>query len=677
MKSSLRAAFAASLVSVFASGVFAADLPVANKLAEGLSNPESVAVGVSYAKQFPVYTTVVAEIGVFGQDGDGKITVVKGSEKTPLAEGLDDPKGLAFVNEQLFVADKNKVWRVGPKGGKEIFAAPEAFPVVPKFLNDLAADEAGNLYVSDSGDLKGAEGAVYRIAADGKVTTVVDAKNPKVKTPNGLLTDGPEHLLVLDFGSGELNRISLKDGSFELVADGLEGGDGITRDFDGNIYVTQWSKGVLSILRGGKGPAVPYGPKFEQSSDLTLNTKTGQLLVPDMKAGTLTGVSIVSAVPTDIDETPIEGVAIKPVFEKLEAEVTRPIVITGAGDAGGRLFVASQLGNIYVLDSVAGGKGPDDASEPKLWFDFQSHVTYKDTENEEGFLGLAFHPKFKENGQFFVFYTKKDAPPHTSVISRFKVSASDPSKADPASEEELLRVPQPYWNHNGGTLAFGPDGMLYIALGDGGLFNDPEGNGQNLATLNGSILRIDVDKRDEGKTYAVPSDNPFVGHKGAQPEIWAYGIRNIWRLSFDRVTGTCWAADVGQDIWEEINIVTRGGNYGWKMREGMHRFRPEGSLPDAKYIEPIWEYHHDIGRSITGGFVYRGKALPELEGCYIYGDYVSGRIWALKYDDKAKKVLSNRPIKGNVAPIVSFGEDESGELYFTTVGNLFFKFVKK
>jgi len=672
MISSLRASLAAApMLLALVSPAAALDVPKANKLAEGLVNPESVIVGVSYAKQFPVYTTFVAEIGEFGKDGDGKITIISGAKKETLAEGLDDPKGMAFVNEQLFVADKTKIWRVGPKGGKEVFAPAEAFPVAPKFLNDLVADDAGNLYSSDSGDLKGAEGAVYKISPDGKVTTVVDSKNPKVKTPNGLLTDGPDHLLVLDFAGGELNRLSLKDGLFELVADGLKGGDGITRDFDGNLYVTQWSEGVLSILRGGKGPAVPYGPKFQASADLTLNTKSGQLLVPDMKAGTLTGVSIVSAVPTDVDESPPAGVGIKPVFEKLEEEVRRPIVITGAGDGSGRLFVASQLGNVYVLDKA------DDAAEPKLWFDFQSHVTYKDNENEEGFLGMAFHPKFKENGQFFVFYTKRDAPPHTSVVSRFKVSAADPTKADPASEEELFRVPQPYWNHNGGTLSFGPDGMLYIALGDGGAFNDPHGNGQNLGTLNGSILRIDVDKRDEGKAYAVPSDNPFVGQKGAQPEIWAYGIRNIWRLSFDRLTGTCWAADVGQDIWEEINLITRGGNYGWKLREGMHRFRPEGSLPDPKLIEPIWEYHHDIGRSITGGFVYRGKEVPELEGHYVYGDYVSGRIWALKYDEKSKRVVANRPIAGNVAPVVSFGEDESGELYYTTVGNLFFKFVKK
>lgn len=642
--------------------------PVVTPLAKGLVNPESVAVGVSYAKQFPQFTVVVSEIGEFGKDGDGKVTIIKGAEKTTLADGLDDPKGLAFVGEQLFVADKTKVWRVGPKGGKEVFAAAEAFPVPPKFLNDIEVDAAGNLYVSDSGDLKGGEGAVYKIASDGKVSTVLDSKNPAVRAPNGLLMVGTDQLLVLDFFSGELNRLNLADGKLEKVADGLEGGDGLTADFDGNVYVTQWSKGILSLLRGGKGPVEKYGPSFTASADLCLNPKTGQLLVPDMKAGTLVGVSIVSAVPTDVDVTPLAEVKIAPAFEKLE-EIARPIDITHAGDGSGRLFVASQLGNIYTI-----AKATDDA-EPQVFMEFQPHVSYRDNENEEGLLGMAFHPKFKENGQFFLFYTKKDAPPHTSVISRFRVSSADANKADPATEEELIRIPQPYWNHNGGTLAFGPDGKLYIALGDGGAFNDPHGNGQNLGTLNGSILRIDVDAKDEGLAYAVPKDNPFVGEKGACPEIWAYGIRNIWRLSFDDKTGALWAADVGQDIWEEINLIERGGNYGWNLREGMHKFRANGSGPDPKYIEPIWEYHHDLGRSITGGHVYRGKAVPALEGKYVYADYIRGTVWALDYDVATKKVKSNREISGNVAPVVSFGEDEAGELYFTTTGNRFFRFV--
>ena len=640
--------------------------PTVTSLARGLVKPESVAVGMSIPKLFPVYTVVVSEIGEFNKDGDGKITKINGAEKTTLAEGLDDPKGLVFVGDQLFVTDKTRIWRIGPKGGKEVFVAAEAFPAVPKFLNDIEADAAGTLYVSDSGK-DGAGGAVYAVSTDGKVTTLLDASHEKVKAPNGLLVDGPDHLLVLDFKTGELNRVSLKDKSFEKIADGLEGGDGIARDFDGNLYVTQWSTGVLSILRGGKGPAVPYGPKFKNSADLALNPKSGQLLIPDMSEGTLTAVAIAGATPDDVDASPVTGVKIKPAFPNVE-EITRPIVITHAGDGSGRLFIASQLGNVYVLDKA------DDAAEAKLWFPFQPHVTYKDTENEEGVLSLPFHQKFKENREFFVFYTKKDAPPHTSVVSRFKASA-DCAAADPATEEELLRVPQPFWNHNGGTIAFGPDGKLYVGLGDGGLFNDPEGNGQNLATLNGSILRIDVDAKDPGLGYAVPKDNPFVGQAGARGEIWAYGIRNIWRLAFDRKTGDLWAADVGQDIWEEVNLVTRGANLGWNKREGMHRFRATGSAADPQFTEPVWEYHHDVGKSVTGGSVYRGAKVPALAGAYVYGDYVSGKLWALSYDAAAKRVTANRPIEGNVLPIVSFGEDEAGELYFTTTGNRFFSFT--
>ena len=346
-------------------------------------------------------------------------------------------------------------------------------------------------------------------------------------------------------------------------------------------------------------------------------------------------------------------------------KIRRPIVLTHAGDGSNRVFLASQLGTIYVF--------PDDqdVEEAKLFLDMQKKVTYKDNENEEGFLGMAFHPKYKENGQFFVYYTTSDAP-HTSVISRFRVSKDDPDRADPAFEEELLRIPQPFWNHNGGTIAFGPDGYLYIGLGDGGAANDPQGNGQNLKTLLGSILRIDVDRKSKGKNYGIPKDNPFAApNDDAQDEIYAYGLRNVWRLSFDRETGTQWAADVGQDLWEEIDIIVPGGNYGWNIREGLHKFVPKKAKPQPDepntrkdLIDPIWEYHHDIGKSITGGHVYRGKRLPGLVGYYLYADYVTGQLWALRYDEKQKRVTENRTIAGNVLPVMSFGEDEKGEVYF-------------
>ena len=352
-----------------------------------------------------------------------------------------------------------------------------------------------------------------------------------------------------------------------------------------------------------------------------------------------------------------------------ELRIARPIVVTHANDGSNRLFVASQIGKIYCFENKA------DVTEPNLYLDIEESVRYIDKENEEGLLGFAVHPDYKKNGQFFLFYTTTDEP-HVSVISRFNVSSTDPSKADPDSEVELMRIPQPFWNHNGGTLAFGHDGYLYIALGDGGKANDPFKNGQNLATLNGSILRIDVDKKSKDHNYAIPADNPFVGLKEARPEIYAYGFRNVWRLSFDRETGALYAADVGQNIWEEINIVVKGGNYGWNLREAKHKFGDNGSEASDKLIDPIFEYHHDVGKSITGGHVYRGSAVPSLKGMYMYADYVSGKVWALEHTPSGK-ILGNHEIKSMNLPIITFGEDEQGEVYLTTQlgGGIIYKFA--
>ena len=368
-------------------------------------------------------------------------------------------------------------------------------------------------------------------------------------------------------------------------------------------------------------------------------------------------------------------VSVARAFENLIFE--RPIVVTHANDGSNRVFVAEQEGIIKAF------KNDPDVEEATVFLDIDKRCRYRDDNNEEGLLGYAFHPKFKDNGQVFAYYTTASEE-HTSFVSRFTWSKDDPNKVDASTEEVLMKIPQPYWNHNGGTIAFGKDGYLYIGLGDGGLGNDPHGNGQNLSTMLGAILRIDVDTMDEGKAYAIPKDNPFVDYTvsrrqgktiKAEPEICAYGLRNVWRMAFDRENGKLWAADVGQGLWEEINIVEKGGNYGWNIREAMHWFRPDGNdTKTDKLIDPVWEYHHDVGKSITGGLVYRGKEVPELVGKYVYGDYVTGLLWALEHD--GKKTVANYSLKfeGDKLPIMSFGDDEAGEVYFTTTFGQLYKF---
>jgi glucose/arabinose dehydrogenase len=397
-------------------------------------------------------------------------------------------------------------------------------------------------------------------------------------------------------------------------------------------------------------------------------------------AGLLSAWSLLdstSAAAAEIDTRPL-SLAIEVAFGNVKwphwqsAEETgvvdplRPILVGHAGDGSNRIFIPTQQGVVYVLPN------DEQASTAGVFLDIKSKVAYDDKTNEEGFLGLAFHPKYRENGQFFVYYTNKHKP-HQNVIARYRTSSDDPNRADPASEEILLVLDKPFWNHDGGTIVFGPDGYLYIAVGDGGLANDPYGNGQKLSTLLGKILRIDIDNKQGKLAYAIPTDNPFVHKRGARGEIWAYGLRNVWRMAFDPRTGALWAGDVGQDVWEEIDLIERGGNYGWNVREGFHPFVKKGDQPPDKdnkpagMIDPVWEYHHDIGKSITGGFVYRGKQIPELDGAYLYADYVSGKLWALWYDPATKRVMANReiPLPKSI-PVMSFGEDERGEAYFTT-----------
>lgn len=349
----------------------------------------------------------------------------------------------------------------------------------------------------------------------------------------------------------------------------------------------------------------------------------------------------------------------EPEDENGKTRALRPIVMTHPGDGSNRMYIASQVGMVHIFDN----KGKD-TGEAKMCLDIRDRVKkyWGRGSNEEGLLGLAPHPDFKNNGHLYVYYTSSKEP-LTSIVSRFK---ADPKtgKADVESEDIVMTLKQPYQNHNGGCIKFGPDGYLYIGLGDGGLRNDPKGNGQNLKTHLGSILRIDVNKTDGDKKYAVPTDNPFVNRDGAQPEIYAYGFRNPWRMTFDRETGDLWVADVGQDLWEEINIVKKGGNYGWSIREASNLFGNETGNNPEKPIDPVWEYDHQVGKSITGGALYRGP-ITSLKGKYLYADYVSGRVWELHYDQGSNSVKSNLEIETDKMPVLGFGEDVNGEVYYS------------
>lgn len=331
---------------------------------------------------------------------------------------------------------------------------------------------------------------------------------------------------------------------------------------------------------------------------------------------------------------------------------TRPVDFQHARDNSDRVFVVEQRGVISVFQN-----NPT-ATEKSEFLAIESKVD--DSGNEEGLLGLAFHPDYKTNGFFYVNYTAEN--PNRTVISRFSVSSSDPNKADPSSELVLLEYDQPYSNHNGGQISFGPDGYLYIAAGDGGSGGDPQGIGQNKTTLLGSILRIDVNQTNGSSNYSIPADNPFANNnEGFREEIYAYGLRNPWRFSFDSATGQLWVGDVGQNKYEEIDIVKNGGNYGWNTMEGVHCFKPADC--DMTGLElPVWEYDHTKGDiSITGGFVYHGSAIKELQGLYVYADYVSGRIWSLDVSDPNNP--KNTELLNADFPVSAFGVDKNQELY--------------
>ena len=355
-------------------------------------------------------------------------------------------------------------------------------------------------------------------------------------------------------------------------------------------------------------------------------------------------------------ETPHQY-TVKVAFPKVQFK--DPVGIYNAGDQSNRLFVVEQAGVIKVFENN------ESVNAANIFLNISNRVT---SGGELGLLGLAFPPKFNESGFFYVYYTTDN--PLRSVISRFSVSQTDKNRADVNSEKVLLQVDQPFPNHNGGQISFGPDGYLYIGLGDGGGAGDPSGNGQNRSTPLGKILRIDVNSASGSLNYSIPRDNPFVGNnQGFREEIYAYGLRNPWRFSFDSGTGRLWVGDVGQDRIEEIDIVRSGGNYGWNIMEGSLCYSPPSGCNQTGLALPIWEYNHAIGYSVTGGFVYRGAAFPELVGAYVFGDYGSGRIWALRYDGMNS---TNSELAATGVHITSFGLDQKDELYFcSSDGNVY------
>ncbi len=337
---------------------------------------------------------------------------------------------------------------------------------------------------------------------------------------------------------------------------------------------------------------------------------------------------------------------------RVAAGFVSPVDIVNAGDGSGRLFVAEQGGTIRII--AANGVV---ASTPFL--DISGRVV---AGGEQGLLGIAFHPRYRGDGRFFVDYTRK--ADGATVIASFRVDAADANRADPASERVLLTVPQPFANHNGGALRFGPDGLLYIGMGDGGAANDPDGHAQDPHSLLGKLLRIDV---DNGRPYAIPAGNAFADEAQGRPEIFALGLRNPWRVGFDRATGDLYVGDVGQDRYEEVDYVPAGlpagMNFGWRMAEGLHCTTSPGPVTctDASLAKPIVEYGHEDGCSITGGTVYRGT-VPALAARYVFADFCSGRVWSAGRTAGGAWLV--RDVVAYDHPISAFGEDERGEIHF-------------
>jgi glucose/arabinose dehydrogenase len=369
-----------------------------------------------------------------------------------------------------------------------------------------------------------------------------------------------------------------------------------------------------------------------------------------------------SAAPTPPGSArPFDAAAVSIDFEEVVDIPGEPVGVVPANDGSARLFVVEQEGRIWLVRGGARAEAP--------FLDMSGLVR---AGGEQGLLGLAFHPAYPDDPRFFVYYTDRDGGHRVATV---RVS-SDPDRADPNTVEPILRMEDFAPNHNGGSLVFGPDGFLYVATGDGGGGGDPRGSGQSLTTYLGKILRLDVDNPSGSLAYGIPADNPFRDENGALPEIWATGLRNPWRTSFDRATGDFWIGDVGQGRYEEIDVVragTSGQNFGWNVTEGFTCFdggepcAPEGLVP------PVTAYTHDFGCSVTGGFVYRGTTVPTLVGGYLFADYCSGITWAI--DAAAQRIDEPRVVFESGRSISSFGEGEDGELYATDIGGSLLRVV--
>ena len=343
---------------------------------------------------------------------------------------------------------------------------------------------------------------------------------------------------------------------------------------------------------------------------------------------------------------------------------SNPVDLQDPRDGTNRLFVVEQAGIIKVFENTSS------VSSSSIFLDIRDRVT---TGGELGLLGLTFHSSYANNGYFYVNYTA--AGPLRSVIARYSVSTTDLNQPNKGSEQIGLTYDQPFTNHNGGQVSFGPDGYLYIATGDGGSGGDPQNNAQNRSSLLGKILRIDVNNPSGGRNYGIPADNPYAGNSsGFREEIFAYGLRNPWRFSFDAATGTLWCGDVGQSTREEIDIIEKGNNYGWRTMEGSLCFNPPTGCTTTGLSLPVWEYGRSEGYSVTGGFVYRGSRNPQWLGAYLYGDYGSGRIWALRYDGvnpTTNSLIAQIPTNR----LSSFGVDRNHELYLCSFDGKIYRFT--